>query len=52
MQDIWATVAKAGVEVVLAGHDHTYERFAPLDSSGNPNPKGTQAFVIDRKSVV
>ncbi len=46
MQDIWATVAKAGVEVVLAGHDHTYERFAPLDSSGNPNPKGTQAFVI------
>jgi acid phosphatase type 7 len=46
MQDMWALVAKAGVEIVLSGHDHTYERFAPLDSSGKPNPKGTRAFVI------
>jgi Calcineurin-like phosphoesterase len=36
----------AGAEVVLAGHDHTYERFALQDPSGNPDPKGLQAFVV------
>jgi acid phosphatase type 7 len=46
MQDIWAVLAKANTEIVLAGHDHTYERFAPLDSSGKPNLKGIRSFVV------
>jgi hypothetical protein len=36
----------AGAEVILTGHDHTYERFAPQDPNGNPDPKGLQAFVV------
>ena len=36
----------AGAEVVLTGHDHTYERFAPQDPNGNPDPKGLRAFVV------
>lgn len=40
MQPIWAALAKSGADVVLSGHDHLYQRFAPLDASG------------DRKSVV
>lgn len=46
MQDIWAELAKAGVDLVLNAHDHTYERFRPLDSSGQPNAKGIRQFVI------
>lgn len=36
----------AGAEVVLTGHDHTYERFALQDPNGNPDPRGLQAFVV------
>ncbi len=46
MQDIWAILAKSGTELVLAGHDHMYERFKPLDKAGKPNPKGIRSFVI------
>ena len=36
-----------GAEVVLAGHDHIYERFAPQDPSGAADPdRGLRAFVV------
>jgi acid phosphatase type 7 len=35
---LWRTLARAGADVVLAGHDHHYERFAPLD--------GIRSFVV------
>ena len=38
MAALWATLAAAGADVVLAGHDHHYERFAPLD--------GIRSFVV------
>ena len=28
----------AGADLVLVGHDHEYERIAPLDASGTPDP--------------
>jgi hypothetical protein len=28
---LWRTLAAGGADVVLAGHDHDYERFAPID---------------------
>ena len=37
---IWAALYADGAELVLAGHDHTYERFAPMDPGGNPDPDG------------
>ena len=34
-------------DVVLTGHDHIYERFAPQDPSGNFDPtNGIRAFVV------
>ena len=34
-------------DVVLAGHDHAYERFAPQDPAGNPDPaRGLRQFVV------
>jgi hypothetical protein len=37
----------AGVDVVLAGHDHTYERFAPQDPNGVlDTARGIRSFVV------
>ena len=46
MKDIWRLLDAAGVEVVLSGHDHLYERFAPQDADGRPTPSGIRAFVV------
>jgi acid phosphatase type 7 len=46
MQDVWALLANSGVELVLNGHDHDYERFAPLNAAGKPSEKGTREFVV------
>ena len=34
MQRIWDALYRHGVDVVLSGHDHLYERFAPQDPEG------------------
>jgi hypothetical protein len=36
----------AGADVVLTGHDHTYERFAPMDSTGALSATGVREFVV------
>jgi acid phosphatase type 7 len=41
MRRIWADLANAGAELVLAGHFHYYERFSDMDANGNPVPSGT-----------
>jgi hypothetical protein len=42
-----ATLHAAGVDLLLAGHDHDYERFAPLDPSGAADPRhGIRQFVV------
>lgn len=47
MQPIWAALAKAGADVVLNGHDHLYQRFAPLNASGRINrARGMREFVV------
>jgi hypothetical protein len=40
LDSIWATLYESGAEAVLAGHDHTYERFAPMTPDGTLDPKG------------
>ena len=41
----WRELYAAGADVVLNGHDHDYERFAPQDPSAQPDPKGLREFV-------
>ena len=37
----------AGAELVLSGHDHDYERFAPQDADGRLDPgRGIRQFVV------
>ena len=38
---------RAGAELVLNGHDHNYERFAPQDPAGQPDAqRGIRQFVV------
>ena len=47
MLDIWALLVARGADLVLVGHDHDYERFAPLDVLGNPAASGgTRQIVV------
>jgi hypothetical protein len=44
---IWAALYRAGVDVVVNGHDHDYERFAPQDPSGRQDrDHGIREFVV------
>jgi hypothetical protein len=46
MSDIWKLLAQYGVDIVVNGHDHDYQRWVPLDGNGNPNPTGITEFVV------
>ena len=52
MQAIWKAAYDAGVDVVLAGHAHNYERFAPLGGTGTlDNSTGVREFVVGTGGV-
>lgn len=46
LRPLYEALYDAGVEVVVNGHDHTYERFVPQDPEGNPDPEGIRQFVV------
>ncbi|HEX8100848.1 MAG TPA: metallophosphoesterase, partial [Actinomycetota bacterium] len=47
MQAIWQALYEHNAEIVLSGHEHNYERFAPQDSVGHADPrKGIREFVV------
>ncbi|NNM35451.1 MAG: hypothetical protein HKO53_20420 [Gemmatimonadetes bacterium] len=44
---LWDALYAAGVEIAVTGHDHHYERFAPQDGDGDPDPAaGIREFVV------
>jgi chitodextrinase len=45
MSAIWSLLAQSGVEMVINGHDHTYQRWVPLNGSGQPSANGITEFV-------
>ncbi len=47
VQTFWDRLYAAGAEVVLGAHDHIYERFAPQDPHGQPDPeRGVREFIV------
>jgi acid phosphatase type 7 len=46
MAPLWEIMAANGVDVNLVGHDHIYERFAPQNPSGAPDPNGVRQFTV------
>jgi hypothetical protein len=46
-RDAWRVLYQSGVDVVLTGHDHLYERFGPQDPDGRPDYSlGIREFVV------
>jgi hypothetical protein len=44
---LWDALYARGADVVLNGHDHDYERFAPQSPAGNADPQhGIRQFVV------
>jgi hypothetical protein len=47
MKPTWDTLYAANVDVVVNGHDHAYERFAPQDPNGvADSERGIREFVV------
>ena len=47
MREAWRLLYEAGADVVLASHDHIYERFAPMDGKGKLDPeRGMRQFLV------
>ena len=42
----WEALYAHGADVILNGHRHNYERFAPQDPQGNADPHGITQFVV------
>ena len=46
MRAAWDVLEAAGADLVLNGHDHDYERFAPQLADGTASPAGIRQFVV------
>ncbi|MDP9266593.1 MAG: metallophosphoesterase [Chloroflexota bacterium] len=46
LRPMWQALVDGRADVVLSGHDHDYERFAPQDADGRGSPEGVREFVV------
>jgi hypothetical protein len=43
---MWDMLVNSGAEILISGHEHAYERFAPVGTSDNASPSGMVQFVV------
>ena len=43
---LWKLLNDSGVDVTLAGHQHNYQRYVPMDASGNADPNGMTEIIV------
>jgi hypothetical protein len=46
LRDTWSLLDSAGVDVMLTGHNHMYQRWAPQDVTGARDPNGITEFIV------
>lgn len=47
LKPLWEILYQGGADVIINGHDHDYERFAPQDPEGKADPQhGIREFVV------
>ena len=46
VKPLWDVLQSAGVELVLSGDNHAYERLAPMTPTGQKSPTGIRQFVV------
>jgi hypothetical protein len=44
--DLWQLLAEEDVDIVLTAHEHNYQRWSPMDASGEPVANGPMHFVV------
>jgi hypothetical protein len=52
VRPLWLTLQDFGVDVVLNGHDHMYERFDKQDADGRFSPTGIRQFTVGTGGAV
>jgi hypothetical protein len=52
MGPLWTTLYNAHAAIVLNGHEHMYERFAPQSPLGVADPNGIREFVVGTGGVL
>ena len=53
MRDFWRILYDAGAEIVMNGHEHFYERFAPQGADGGNDPaRGIRQFIVGTGGAV
>jgi acid phosphatase type 7 len=43
---LWDRLLAARTDIVLAGHDHNYQRYPRMNSNGRPTRRGIMSFVV------
>jgi calcineurin-like phosphoesterase family protein len=46
VRDLWDQLFAAGGDIVVNGHEHNYQRYAPQTPSGQASRKGIREFVV------
>ena len=46
MRDVWDLLERYGVDLLLTGHEHSYQRYRPQTSSGEPDPTGIRQIIV------
>jgi hypothetical protein len=46
IRQLWQALQDVGAEVVINGHDHLYERFAPQFADSSANALGIREFIV------
>jgi len=47
VRPFWELLYAANADVVINGHTHVYDRYAPMDPYGNPDPeRGLRQFIV------
>jgi hypothetical protein len=49
---LWEASVTHGADLVMSGHDHHYERFAPLDATGAPAAVPGSQFMMNSEHGV
>jgi hypothetical protein len=51
VRPFWDALYAGGADLILNGHSHNYEAFAPQTPSGSANPAGLRQFVVGTGGV-
>lgn len=43
---LWRLAVESGADIVLNGHEHSYERLGPMDAGGRADREGATVFIV------